>query len=84
MKKDDKKRKQNRLKRFQRGVAIVMILFTVLPMGFSVYQSVSNAKESERIASEQAQLMEELAESPQEDSLTLQDNEQMVETEEKE
>ncbi len=44
-----KEKKAKRRQTFNRGLAIVMVLFTLLPMGFSVYQSISMTVSSEQV-----------------------------------
>lgn len=64
MKKKEQKKKKS--KRLQQGLAIVMILFTVLPIGFSVYQGVSSMKASEQYAMEEAEIIKEVNETESE------------------
>lgn len=83
MKKKEQKKKKS--KRLQQGLAIVMILFTVLPMGFSVYQGVSSMKASEQYAMEQEEVMQEVSESePAKQSIMYQDNQDVAEIQEAE
>lgn len=85
MNKQEKELKKKKSKRLQKGLAIVMILFTVLPMGFSVYQGVSSMKASEQYAMEQAEVMQEVSESePAKQSIMYQDNQDMAEMQEAE
>lgn len=44
-----KEKKAKRRQTFNRGLAIVMVLFTLLPMGFSVYQSISMTVSSKQV-----------------------------------
>lgn len=44
-----KEKKAKRRQTFNRGLAIVMVLFTLLPMGFSVYQSIQMTVSSKQV-----------------------------------
>lgn len=83
MNKQEKELKKKKTKRFQQGLAIVMIIFTILPMGFSVYQGVSSMKASEQYAMEQAEAMQEVNEvEPAKQSIMYQDNQDVAEIQE--
>lgn len=80
MTKEEKQKRVNKKKRFNQTLAIVMVLFTLLPLGFSVYQSVSLVKEPTEAPIEEVPQVENIDEQvPQERSFMYRDQSETVE-----